>query len=240
VTTDRRPTTVAQRRFAEVAAQLEHLDLADRFIFIHRTTLWAGPESRSGVGSGLSATARLRAELPLLLRRLGVRSLLDVPCGDFHWMSRVNLAGIRYVGADIVDELVRENRRLHEDPTGLRRFVRLDLTADPLPPVDAVLCRDLLVHLSYRRIRRALEGVGRSGARFLLATTFPGVRANRDIEDGDWRPLNLELPPFDFPPPDDAVLEECAEEGGAYADKTLAAWSVRPIRTCWPSPPAGA
>lgn len=124
MTADRRPPTVAQRRFAEVAAQLEPLDLADRFTFVHCTNLWAGPESRSGVGSGLAATARLRAELPLLL------------------------------------------------------------------------------------------------------------------QDGDRRPLNLELPPFDFPPPDDAVLEECTEEGGAYADKTLAAWDVRRIRQCWPSPRA--
>lgn len=239
MTTQRRPPTVAQRRFAEVAARLDGLDLTDRFTFIYHTNLWAGPESRSGVGSSLAATARLREELPPLLRRLGVGSLLDVPCGDFHWMARMDLGEIRYIGADIVEELVAENRRLYQDRDGRRRFVRLDLTADPLPPSGAVLCRDVLVHLSFDRIRRALEGMVRSGARFLLATTFPGLETNHDIEDGDWRPLNLERPPLDFPPPDAALVEGCGEEGGAYADKTLAVWDVRRLPPCWPSPRAG-
>lgn len=235
MSTARRPPTVAERRFAEVAPRLEGLDLADRFTYIYRSNLWAGPESRSGVGSSLAATARLREELPPLLHRLGVASLLDIPCGDFHWMEQVPLEGIRYIGADIVEELVQENRRRHQDPEGRRRFLRLDLTADPLPAVDAVLCRDVLVHLSFDRIRSALGGVGRSGARYLLTTTFPGLPANRDITDGDWRPLNLERPPFDFPPPDATLVEGCAEEGGAYADKTLAAWDFRRISWCSPA-----
>src|SRR4051794_13065824 len=61
-----RPRTVAERRFAEHAAELEGLDLASRFARIYETDLWAGAESRSGAGSGLDSTARLRIELPRL------------------------------------------------------------------------------------------------------------------------------------------------------------------------------
>ena len=221
-----RPPTEAQRRFAEEAPTLLPLDLAGRFARIREIGLWGGAESVSGIGSGLDPTARLREQLPPLLRGLGVRTLLDVPCGDFHWMRHTDLAGIRYVGGDIVPELVIRNRHLYATPDGMRRFVEVDLTRGPLPPADAVLCRDCLVHLSYANIARAFNTVRASGARWLLATTFTGIAQNSDVTDGDWRALNLERAPFELGPPEAAIVEGCDEEGGAYADKTLAVWRV--------------
>jgi hypothetical protein len=219
-----RPPPLAKRRFAERAAEFARLTLPETFARIYETDLWAGPESRSGVGSGLAATAHLRAELPAVLHRLGVRALLDVPCGDFHWMRHVDLREIEYIGGDIVPAIVECNQAAYGDRAGRRRFVQLDLTRDTLPRADAVLCRDGLVHLSDANIARAFDRVRASGARHLIATTFPALRANSDIADGDWRPLNFELPPFSLPAPVAVILERCDEEGGAYADKSLGVW----------------
>jgi len=223
-----RPRTVAERRFAEQARELEGLGLAERFARIYETDLWEGTESRSGTGSGLAETARIRAELPALLRRLHARRLLDVPCGDFHWMRHVDLGGVEYVGGDIVEAIVERNRALYEEP-GRRRFVRVDVTAGPLPEADVVLCRDCLVHLSYANIARAFAAIRASGARYLLTTTFPARDGNADAPDGDWRPLDLERPPFSLPAPLWSLAEGCDEEGGAYADKSLALWAVADI-----------
>src|SRR5215212_2936602 len=219
-----RPPTTAERRFADAADELSRLSLAERFARMHQTNLWAGTESRSGVGSGLTATARVRAELPGLLRQLGVRRLLDVPCGDFHWMSRVDLAGIDYVGGDIVEAIVAENRVRHGGDG--RQFVHVDLTGGPLPAADAVLCRECLVHLSFANIARAFRAVRESGARYFVTTTFLEQPDNVDIADGDWRPLSLERAPFHLPSPLAVLVEGCEEEGGAYADKALGAWLV--------------
>ena len=219
-----RPPTVAERRFAEAADELRRLSLAERFTRMHETNLWAGAESRSGTGSGLAATARVRAELPGLFRQLGVRRLLDVPCGDFHWMSRADLTGIDYVGGDIVEAIVAENRVRYGGEG--RRFVHVDLTAGPLPAADAVLCRDCLVHLSFANIDRAFRTIRESGARYLVTTTFLEQPDNVDVVDGDWRPLNLERAPFHLPAPLAVLVEGCEEEGGAYADKALATWLV--------------
>lgn len=227
-----RPPTVAERRFAERAAELEGLDMAARFHRMYETNLWEGAESRSGLGSGLDATARMRAELPGLLRGLHVTRLLDVPCGDFHWMAHVDLdgAGVRaYVGGDIVAAAIEADRQRHAGPG--RDFVIVDLTAGPLPevggaPADALFCRDCLVHLSFDNIARALGILRASGIPYLIATTFLEHEDNVDAVDGDWRPLNLQRPPFSFPPPIAVLVEGCEEEGGAYADKALAAWRV--------------
>jgi len=162
-------------------------------------------------GPGMAATARVRAELPGSLRQLGVRRLLDVPCGDFHRMLRVDLAGIDYIGGDIIAAIVAENQARYRGDG--RRFVHVALTTGMLPAADAVLCRDCLVHLSFANIVRAYRSVWESGARYLIATTFPRHAHNVDVIDGDWRPLNLDRAPFFLPPPRTLLVEGCDEQG---------------------------
>jgi 2-polyprenyl-3-methyl-5-hydroxy-6-metoxy-1,4-benzoquinol methylase len=224
---EERPQIIAQKRFLEHKNELEQLDLKGRFDYIFDTNLWGDDQSRSGVGSTLPETETLRREIPLLLRDLGARSLLDIPCGDFGWLSLTEL-GVDYTGADIVEALVAQNTSRYASEQ--RRFLRLDLTADPLPQADVVLCRDCLVHLRYANIRRALDNVKRSGAQYFLTTSFPEVKSNRDIEDGDWRPLNFQLAPFCFPAPARTIVENCIEAGGAYRDKSLCLWPVAELR----------
>jgi hypothetical protein len=219
-----RKLTVAERRFAERADELTQLGLQERFERIYSTNLWSDPQSRSGVGSTLDSTRVLRTELPLALRQLEARVLLDVPCGDFTWMEHVDLSGIEYIGGDIVPSIVEKNQRLHAGES--RRFVGLDLTRDILPDADVLLCRDCLVHLSYANIRAVLANIARSSIRYVLMTSFPGRSDNYDVVDGDWRALDFQAPPFSFPEPRLAIVEDCEEEDGSYADKSLLAWRV--------------
>ena len=110
-----------------------------------------------------------------------------------------------------------------------RRFVQLDLTRDVLPDADVLLCRDCLVHLSYANIRVVLANIARSISRFVRMTSFPGRRDNYDVADGDWRALDFQAPPFSFPEPRLAILENCEEEDGSYGDKSLLAWRVEDL-----------
>lgn len=210
--------------FARRAASGELPSLHSVFRLAYETRLWAGDESASGPGASLDQTAAIRAAIPALLRRLRVRSLLDIPCGDHHWMSQVDLSDVDYLGADLLPELVDENRR-RSGAQG-REFAVLDLLASPLPRADLVLCRDCLVHLSFEDIARAVANIRRAGATHLLTTTFVDERANVDIVSGDWRPLNLQGPPFDWPRPLELVDEQCTEGGGLFADKCLGLWLV--------------
>ncbi|WP_225769243.1 class I SAM-dependent methyltransferase [Inquilinus sp. Marseille-Q2685] len=220
-----RPEALAQRVYRRHTGALAGLGLADTFDYIWRNNVWGAEESRSGLGSGLDGTARLRQAIPALLRELGATSLLDLPCGDFGWMSRTDLDGISYTGGDIVADLVAKNIVRYGE-TGRRRFLRLDLTRDLLPKADVVLCRDCLVHLSAESIAAAFANLRRSGSTWLLTTTFLELQGNRAIADGDWRPLNLQRPPFGLPAPHRVIVEGCTEEGGAYRDKALGLWRI--------------
>lgn len=195
----------------------------DRFGRHYATNYWKSDESRSGRGSSLPQTAAIRDELPLLCRRLGVASLLDAPCGDLHWMGLIDLPGVRYRGLDIVPALIADNRaRLAGSG---REFQVLDVVARVPPRADLILCRDLLVHLPFRDVLQTLGNFRRSGSTWLLTTTFTAREANTELA-GDWRPLNLLLPPFSLPPPSVLLNESCTEEGGRYADKSLGLWRV--------------
>ena len=196
--------------------------MEERFSEIYRKRFWEAAESVSGPGSSLEQAQVLIERLPALWREIQARTVLDVPCGDFNWMRAVDLSCFEYTGADIVGELIEQNQARF----GNRRtsFVTLDITRDPLPAADLVFCRDGLVHFSYQGIALALRNLADSGCTYLMATTFPGRSENRDIETGDWRPLNLEIPPFDFPPPFQLLIEGCPEEG--FEDKSLGLWRV--------------
>ena len=221
---DQRPPVPAQLAFEARRHEFVDLPLEQRFSRIITTNLWAS-ESRSGLGSELTATAVVRGQLPRLLEALGAGSLLDLPCGDFGWLSTVPL-DLDYIGGDIVGEMVASNEQRFGGPGTRRRFARLDLTGDPLPRADVVLCRDCLVHLSYHHIAQAFDNLRRSGSTWLLTTTFLDHQENADIESGDWRILNLTRPPFNLPAPETVLVEGCLEGDGAYADKALGLWRI--------------
>jgi hypothetical protein len=223
-----RPPVLAHQRFLEDKESFAGLNLAQRFQRIRDTNLWGAEASISGLGSEMDATTVLRAELPQLLKKLGVASLLDAPCGDASWINHADL-GVRYVGVDIVPSLIEglQARAAAGEINGEYRLA--DITKDFLPRCDAVLCRDCLVHLSRANVERAVANFRASGAAWLIATTFPEWQANGDCEDGDWRALNFERAPFQWGPPVELVNENCTEAGGGWRDKSLGVWRLADI-----------
>jgi len=193
------------------------------FADIYRKNGWGDPHSRSGPGSTFSRTEIIRRTLPMLVEELECRSVLDIPCGDFCWMSQVDLS-IELIGADIVADLIKRNQQ--EYGRSNRQFVKLNLITDPLPKVDLVLCRDALVHFSFRHIFQSLDNLKSSGSTYLLTTTFTDKKRNIDIPTGGWHPLNLQRPPFNFPAPIKIVNENCTVENGRFLDKCLGLWKM--------------
>jgi len=192
------------------------------FTRIYDRNAWGEQESRSGPGSGKTRTERLRSELSRLIKNLGVRSMLDLPCGDFNWMSCVDLSSVQYIGGDIVTPLIANNNSLYTQPG--RKFERIDMLRDPLPKVDLILCRDGLVHFSFSDIGRALSVMSKSGSLYLLVTTFTEHMRNRDIPTGGWRRLNLAIPPFCFPQALQTLSD--ARPDGTFPDKALALYRL--------------
>lgn len=179
-------------------------------------------ESISGHGSNLDETVNIRQHLPAILKGLGVKTILDAPCGDFNWMRHLDYPFTNYIGMDIVPELIIERTLPHD--TENRHFMVGDIVTDPLPVVDFVLCRDCLVHLTLADGVDAIANIVMSGAKYMAFTTYPHLLTNDDCETGGWRPINMEAPPYSLWKP--IVL---IGEGGSGADegKMLGVWRVK-------------
>ncbi|MDO5712581.1 MAG: class I SAM-dependent methyltransferase [Micrococcales bacterium] len=198
------------------------LDHCSRRIYsaAYEEETWGSAESGSGTGSELRATEMVRRQLPDLFRRHGVTSLLDAPCGDWNWMQHIDLSGIDYVGADIVPGVVTVATERFARP-GVS-FIVADLTKDPLPRADAVMCRDCWVHVSYADIAAMLANYRSTGATWVLINTYPEIRQNRNQFTGTrWRRLNFTLPPFNFPEPVEMIID-----GGEVDPSRLALWRL--------------
>lgn len=161
-------------------------------------------ESISGTGSTLSVTASFRSYLEDIIPRLAIDSIVDVPCGDWNWMSLVDLGQATYWGGDIVEDLVLANQRAHGSE-GIQ-FKVFDAIAEVPPTAKLIICRDFLFHVPLKSAEKILRNFAESGAEFLLTTTFDSVRTNKDLtlvqkaKGWGWRPINVELAPFNLEP----------------------------------------
>ncbi len=211
---------------ASLISANESKKVEDAFSFIYENNYWKDSETKSGIGSNKAATQEIRLRLPKLFKKYGIHSILDIPCGDFNWMSLVDLNAYRYIGGDIVKSLIAKNRELYEAHN--REFLHLNAIEDKLPRVDIIYCRDLFVHLPINDIIATLRNFKKSSSKYLLMTTFVEEQENIEIEVGKWRKLNFEKAPFNFPKPIELIYEKSPEINGK--DKNLGLWLLKDIQ----------
>lgn len=194
---------------------------------IYDTNLWRSDESHSGEGSTLEATRKIREALPSIVSEYKIKSLLDIPCGDYNWMRQVPL-NCHYTGADVVEPLIQANKEKYT--TERVDFEVIDLTKGPIPKVDLIFSKDCLQHLSNESVHKAIENILASDATYLLITNYPKTWRNYDIYDGDYRALNLMIAPFHFPKPLTTISENVKLEG-VEPDKTMNLYRIADLRT---------
>ena len=193
------------------------------FTHIYQNNAWNGTESISGTGSTLEQTKHIVHGIQGLVEKHGIKSILDIPCGDFNWMRHVGLGDTIYIGADIVPDIISSNKEKHKNIT----FKVLDISEDLLPDVDLIIIRDCLVHFSFADIIKTMKNLKRCNYQYVLTTNFIQRPLNADITTGDWRTLNLKSQPFCLPDSLVDLSEHCTENGGIYRDKCLSLWDKK-------------
>lgn len=163
---------------------------------------WPTSETTCGVGSMLAHTEMVRAWLPGALSRLGVKRLLDAPCGDRNWIRHVDLP-CAYVGIDHEPDHVD---RAREDGASVALG---DILDGDLPDCDAILSRDFMQHLSLHDEARALAAYRATGAKWLIATCHG--KAGADCATGEFRFIDLRGRP-EFGQPVDFCLDDTSGE----------------------------
>lgn len=187
---------------------------------VFKKNQWGSSESVSGLGSELKHTEVLRKELQRVLKQYDIKTFLDIPCGDLNWIRLVDFSDIRYVGGDIVDDIIDICKCISN-----REFLKLDLTKDLLPRSDMIFCRDCLVHLNFEDGVKAINNIKHSGSTFFASTTFPNIKVNKEI-NGMWRPINLSIEPYNLGEPVEIINENYTGDGGMWMDKSIGIWKI--------------
>ena len=188
--------------------QFHRLDRRETFRRIYARNLWGGDKGQfcSGLGSTDGHAEAYAAMVRAFIAEHGVRSVVDLGCGDFRVAARFITPELDYVGVDIVPELIAHHRKNHSTPT--IRFLCADMLEDALPTADLCLVRQVFQHLSNTEIQQALGRLGQF--RHVIVTEHvpdpTRLRApNRDKPHGpdtrlpEGSGVFIDAPPFSVP-----------------------------------------
>ncbi len=182
----------------------------ERFNKIYETNFWSSKESVSGLGSQHDNTINIKNSIKEIIKKYEVKTILDAPCGDFNWVKDILSENLNYVGVDIVEQLISKNKNFYSNKN--ISFINLDITKDKLPYADLLICRDCLIHLSFKSINSFFKNFLESKIKLILLTNYEFKDKkkiiNTDIPDGEYREIDLSEPPFSLNEPFIKILDK--------------------------------
>jgi SAM-dependent methyltransferase len=166
---------------------------------VYKRAVWgtnAEGQGTSGGGSTMKNTVIYRAFLQQFMEDKGVTSVVDAGCGDWEFSQSINWDGIDYKGYDIVDSVIEENKKKFAKPN--IQFFAGNIVTDELPAADLLICKQVLQHLPSKDVATFLKKLPKY--KHVLITNSVGQdfsAPNTDIAPGDYRTLDITVPPFD-------------------------------------------
>ncbi len=182
-------------------------ELKKVFDNIYDNKIWTEEGNGSGSGSEPHNTINTIKVLVKIIIENNVKVMIDSPCGSCKWTRLLleelknNNIKIKYYGFDIADEpIANANKELD----GLKSYhdiqIKLgDLTNMKFPKADLLLCRDVLQHLSYDNIFKIINNFSKADIKMFLLGAYISCD-NRNINNGDYFPINLAIQPFKMIP----------------------------------------
>lgn len=163
------------------------------FSEIYKRKLW-GTDYPSGNGSSLKEGQPYIDTVNRLIKELGIKSVVDVGCGDGLIGSKIKCEG--YIGVDCYKDLIDKNNKKYPENT----YLHIDILTeyDTIPVGDCLLCKDVLHHWPTDSIKRFLDFLIRSKKwkYAILCQDFKQLSENQDCHLGGYRGLSFKLSPL--------------------------------------------
>ena len=149
----------------------------------------------SGEGSLPIHTRGYISFLQRFLRDHRISSIVDFGCGDWQFSRLIDWGGADYCGYDIVGSVISANiRRFRNSRVS---FYEIEPPFESLPSADLLIVKDVFQHWSDETIFTFLPVVARFRCALITNCVNPlGPTINQPIADGEFRYLDLRLPPF--------------------------------------------
>ena len=165
---------------------------AEVFSKIYKEDLWHGG---SGAGSKLENVKEYVEILQKYIDKSEVKTVLDLGCGDWQFSKFLDLSSVSYLGVDVVESIIESNSTSYSASN--IKFISRDITTYEVPKADLIICKDVLQHLCNKDVVTILVKIITSSKFSLITNDFkPENTENKDIDNGDYRCLDLTLSPF--------------------------------------------
>jgi hypothetical protein len=209
----------------------DYFSMQHAFSKIYESTVWGSMDNEGGYGSGpgssMEGSKTFRNYLLSVIRSYNIDSMLDAACGSMNWMPYVlneieaTKSQFYYIGVDIVPSVIISAREKYADKKRWKFYINdicsikfnysessnlnstISIAKDTITEqsLDLIIVRDTFFHLSYDKIKCALNSLSAIGGKYLLATTDPYSWGPEPIiagklNSGGFRRVNLLGPPF--------------------------------------------
>ena len=155
-------------------------------------------ESSSGSGSTVYNTRNTIKTINYIIDKYNIKTILDLPCGDTNWITKINMNNIQYMGLDISPEIIKYNKEKYNH----LNFKIHDIVEYPIyDKYDLIVCRDLLFHLSIEEVINSINNFKKSNSTYILTSTFPNSNDNSKLSTNGFSEINLNIEPFNFQKP---------------------------------------
>jgi len=125
---------------------------ANPFSNIYASDAWT---MGSGPGSLHAVNRPFIDFLTNFIHNNDVHSIVDFGCGDWQYMKSVDLSGVRYLGLDVVDDVLSMVRKRHGRSN--ISFARTPENLADIPEGDLIIFKDVLIHLGNSYVATAAE-----------------------------------------------------------------------------------
>jgi hypothetical protein len=183
-----------------------NLKLKSAYSNFYSKGMWLpiGGESKSGLGSSTRYTELYSKNLVRIIEDYNIKKIFDTSCGDWFWMKNIKQNFEFYIGNDICQELIEENKKYKSDKV---TFTNNDMLSqmklyDDLE-FDLVICRHTLEHLPTEYNLNSISEMKRISKYALITSANFDYSLNRDCKiefNGDLFPpynsINLDLNPY--------------------------------------------
>jgi SAM-dependent methyltransferase len=168
--------------------------MKERFEKIYERNEW---QYGSGEGSLILYTRSYINFLQNFFAENHIKSVVDFGCGDWQFSQYIDWSGIQYYGFDLVESVIDNNKKHYDQPNiSFHLFHGED---NELPNADLFIAKDVLQHWSNESIKAFIPTLANYPMSLITNCVNPyGITANIDINEGEFRPLDLRLPPFNL------------------------------------------
>jgi len=165
----------------------------DNFNTIYKYNLWL---FGSGSGSLRINNEKYITFLTKFLKDNNITNVCDIGCGDWQLSKNIDWTGIHYLGIDVVKDVIKKNL-IYTKPN--IKFICKNILDYTIPNCELYILKDIFQHLSNTNIEIIINKLLKNKYRYILIINDVSyLNLNYNIENGLYRPIDLNKKPFNY------------------------------------------